>query len=132
MFTGLPPSSSDLAERKALFRHLLLQIGGANIENPAPSSSLAEEERLRSSSSSSSSSVRRRAISPTLAAVFEPLALLGSVKSQFVHVEDSREPIAQRLVHVDHERVIDVVPGLNDLQLRFGLGQPVHHVDLEQ
>jgi hypothetical protein len=110
-----------------LFRHLLLQIGGANIENPAPSSSLAEEERLRSSSS-----VRRRAISPTLAAVFEPLALLGSVKSQFVHVEDSREPIAQRLVHVDHERVIDVVPGLNDLQLRFGLGQPVHHVDLEQ
>jgi hypothetical protein len=127
MFAGLPPSSSDLAERKALFRHLLLQIGGANIENPAPSSSLAEEERLRFSSS-----VRRRAISPTLAAVFEPLALLGSVKSQFVHVEDSREPIAQRLVHVDHERVIDVVPGLNDLQLRFGLGQPVHHVDLEQ
>jgi hypothetical protein len=31
-----------------LFRHLLLQIGGANIENPPPSSSLAEEERLRS------------------------------------------------------------------------------------
>jgi hypothetical protein len=26
-----------------LFRHLLLQIGGANIENPPPSSSLAEE-----------------------------------------------------------------------------------------
>jgi len=31
-----------------LFRHLLLQIGGANIENPPPSSSFAEEERLRS------------------------------------------------------------------------------------
>jgi hypothetical protein len=30
-----------------LFRHLLLQIGGANIEDP-PSSSLAEERRLRS------------------------------------------------------------------------------------
>jgi hypothetical protein len=26
-----------------LFRHLLLQIGGANIEDPPPSSSLAEE-----------------------------------------------------------------------------------------
>jgi len=37
-----------------LFRHLLLQIGGANIENPPPSSSFAEEERLRP--------VRRRAI----------------------------------------------------------------------
>src|SRR5215204_6901305 len=51
MFAGLPPSSSDLSERKALFRHLLLhtarpwagarcaraicgEIGGANIENP--------------------------------------------------------------------------------------------------
>jgi hypothetical protein len=28
---------------KALFRRLLLQIGGANIENPPSSSSLAEE-----------------------------------------------------------------------------------------
>ena len=28
---------------RALFRHLLLQIGGANIENPPSSSSLAEE-----------------------------------------------------------------------------------------
>jgi hypothetical protein len=28
-----------------LFRHLLLQIGGANIENPPPSSSPAEERR---------------------------------------------------------------------------------------
>jgi hypothetical protein len=36
MFAGLPPSSSELSERKALFRHLLLQIGGANIENPPP------------------------------------------------------------------------------------------------
>jgi len=43
MFAGLPPSSSELSERKALFRHLLLQIGGANIENPPPPSSLAEE-----------------------------------------------------------------------------------------
>jgi hypothetical protein len=40
MFAGLPPSSS------ALFRHLLLQLGGANIENPPPSSSHPEEERL--------------------------------------------------------------------------------------
>jgi hypothetical protein len=31
-----------------LFRHLLLQIVGANIENPPTSSSLAEEKRLRS------------------------------------------------------------------------------------
>jgi hypothetical protein len=31
-----------------LFRHLILQIGGANIENPPPSSSHAEEKRLRS------------------------------------------------------------------------------------
>ena len=31
---SVPPSSSELTEPKALFRHLLLQIGGANIENP--------------------------------------------------------------------------------------------------
>jgi hypothetical protein len=43
MFAGLPPSSSELTERKTLFRHLLLQIGGANIENPPPPPSLAEE-----------------------------------------------------------------------------------------
>jgi hypothetical protein len=43
MFAGLPPSSSELSNGKALFRHLLLQIGGANIENPPSSSSLAEE-----------------------------------------------------------------------------------------
>jgi hypothetical protein len=36
MFAGLRPSSSELTERKALFRHLLLQIGGANIANPPP------------------------------------------------------------------------------------------------
>jgi hypothetical protein len=69
---------------------------------------------------------------PTLAASFESLALLGRVKSQFVHVEKAREPVAQGFVDVDHEPVVDVVPGLNDLQLRFGLGQPTHHVDLEQ
>jgi hypothetical protein len=34
MFAGLPPSSSEMRERKSVFRHLLLQIGGANIENP--------------------------------------------------------------------------------------------------
>jgi hypothetical protein len=34
MFAGLPPSSSELTERKAFFRQLLLQIGGANIDNP--------------------------------------------------------------------------------------------------
>jgi hypothetical protein len=43
MFARLPPSSSELTERKALFRQLLLQIGGANIENPPTSSSLADE-----------------------------------------------------------------------------------------
>jgi hypothetical protein len=43
MFAWLPPSSSDLAERKNVFRHHLLQIGGANIANPPTSSSLAEE-----------------------------------------------------------------------------------------
>jgi hypothetical protein len=48
MFAGSPPSSSELTERKALFRHLLLQIGGANIANPPTSSLFAEEERLRS------------------------------------------------------------------------------------
>src|SRR5215203_5715068 len=36
MFAGLPPSSSELRDRKALCRHLLLQIGGANFENPPP------------------------------------------------------------------------------------------------
>jgi hypothetical protein len=34
MFAGLRPSSSEPSERRELFRHLLLQIGGANIENP--------------------------------------------------------------------------------------------------
>jgi hypothetical protein len=69
---------------------------------------------------------------PNARAWFESLALLGRVKSQFVHVEKAREPVAQGFVDVDHEPVVDVVPGLNDLQLRFGLGQPAHHVDLEQ
>jgi hypothetical protein len=40
-----------------LFRHLLLQIGGANIEDPPTSSSLADE-----SASARSSSAQRRAI----------------------------------------------------------------------
>ena len=40
MFAGLPPSSSDLAERKNVVRSLLLQNGGANIEDP-PTSPLA-------------------------------------------------------------------------------------------
>jgi hypothetical protein len=35
MFAGLPPSSSELAERKALLRHLLPQNGGANIGESA-------------------------------------------------------------------------------------------------
>jgi hypothetical protein len=35
MFAGLPPSSSELANGKALFRQLLLQIGGANIKKSA-------------------------------------------------------------------------------------------------
>jgi hypothetical protein len=58
MFAWLPPSSSDLAERKALFRHLLLQIGGANIENPPTSSS----GRRGNNASAPSSSARRCAI----------------------------------------------------------------------
>jgi hypothetical protein len=44
----VPPSSSDLAERKASSRHLLLQIAGANIAKPPTSSSLADEMRVRS------------------------------------------------------------------------------------
>src|SRR5829696_6351660 len=43
MFAGLPPSWSELTKRKSIVRHLLLQIGGANIENPPPSSSLAPD-----------------------------------------------------------------------------------------
>jgi hypothetical protein len=39
MFAGLPLYSSDLSERKSVFHHLLLQISGANIENPPPPSS---------------------------------------------------------------------------------------------
>jgi hypothetical protein len=45
MFARLPPSSSDLTERKALFRHLLLQVGGANIEKLVPSSLFAKRAR---------------------------------------------------------------------------------------
>jgi hypothetical protein len=48
MFAGLPPSSSALTERKALFRHLLLQIGGANIGSPPTSSSLGDEKHVPS------------------------------------------------------------------------------------
>jgi hypothetical protein len=40
MFARLPPSSSYLAERKSVVPPLLLQIGGANIENSPLSSSL--------------------------------------------------------------------------------------------
>jgi hypothetical protein len=58
MFAGLPPSSSKMVERKGVVRHLLLQIGGANIENPPPWSSLAKER----TPFAHSSSVRRRAI----------------------------------------------------------------------
>jgi hypothetical protein len=44
MFARLPQSSSELPERKkALTHRLLLQIGGANIENPPPSSALAPD-----------------------------------------------------------------------------------------
>jgi hypothetical protein len=43
MFAGLPPSSSEeMTERKSMFRHLLLQIGGANIENPRSPTLAAE------------------------------------------------------------------------------------------
>jgi hypothetical protein len=58
MFAGLPPSSSELTERKALFRHLLLQIGGANI-------GIRRRRRRsqRKNASAPSFSVRRRAIS---------------------------------------------------------------------
>jgi hypothetical protein len=35
MFARLPPSSSELTERKALFGNLLLQTGGANIAQAA-------------------------------------------------------------------------------------------------
>jgi hypothetical protein len=56
-----------------LFRHLLLQIGGANIENPPPSS-LAEERQVRSlvvQDSGAPAWLRAAARdSPTLAAIF--------------------------------------------------------------
>jgi hypothetical protein len=48
MFAGRRRLRRIWQNGKTLFRHLLLQIGGANIENPPTSSSLAEEERLRS------------------------------------------------------------------------------------
>jgi hypothetical protein len=54
MFAGLRPSSSEPTDRKALFRHLLLQIGGANIAGAdrtgtSPTSSLlADEKRVGS------------------------------------------------------------------------------------
>jgi len=41
MFAGLPPSSSELANGKALFRQLLLQIGGANIKKSAAAAVVA-------------------------------------------------------------------------------------------
>jgi hypothetical protein len=41
MFAWLPPSSSDLAERKALFRHLLLQIGAREHRESADFPTLA-------------------------------------------------------------------------------------------
>jgi hypothetical protein len=63
IFAGLPPSSSDLAERKSVVRHLLLQIGGANIVKPPASSSLADEEHV-----CSPPFARRRRDWPTLAA----------------------------------------------------------------
>jgi hypothetical protein len=51
---------------KALFRHLLLQTGGANIDNPPPSSSESASTRF--------SFVRRRAISDARSCVFKLLA----------------------------------------------------------
>jgi hypothetical protein len=48
MFAGLPPSSSELTERKSVVPSSPLQIGGAKIEEPPCSSTLAEEERLGS------------------------------------------------------------------------------------
>ena len=44
----------------------------------------------------------------------------------------SGQSVAERLVDVDHESVVDVVPGLDHADLRLGLGHPPHHVDLEQ
>jgi hypothetical protein len=46
----------------------------------------------------------------------------SNLNVQLVRVEDPRQPVAEGLVHIDHEVVVDVVPGLDDLQLRFHLG----------
>jgi hypothetical protein len=48
MFAGLPPSSSEMTERKTLFRHLLLQIGGTNIGIRLLRRRSQRKERLRS------------------------------------------------------------------------------------
>ena len=45
-------------------------------------------------------------------------------------MRDSRYPSASFTLIM--KLVVDVVPGLDDLQLRFHLGEPAHHVDLEQ
>jgi hypothetical protein len=55
-----------------------------------------------------------------------------NLDTQLVGIEDARQPVTQGLVHIDHEVVVDVVPRFDDLELRFHVGQPAHHVDLEQ
>ena len=75
---------------------------------------------------------RRRANSLRAKAINSAIASGSNLNAQLVHVEDARQPVPQCLIHIDHEAVVDVVPGLDDLQLRFHLGQPTHHVDLEQ
>jgi hypothetical protein len=72
-----------------LFRHLLLQIGGANIENPPTSSSLAEER-----TPPLAPPLQGGARSPTLAAVLE--RHLGYRQAWFA-------PLLGRLVIPDHD-----------------------------
>jgi len=50
MFAGLPPSSSELANGKALFRQLLLQIGDANIKKSAAAAAAVVARRGKNAS----------------------------------------------------------------------------------
>jgi hypothetical protein len=57
---------------------------------------------------------------------------VGDVQIPLERGVDLRQPVAHRLVDVDHESIVDIIPGLDDLQLWLGVGQSLQHLDLEQ